>query len=220
MRNHYNWWNYVMGADWRHPQGPKSSLSGKAKHPVVHIAYEDALAYAQWAGKQLPTEAEWEFAARGGLDGADFAWGDELMPKCYVMANTWQGEFPWQNLTCGGYEGTSPVGMFAANGHGLYDMIGNVWQWTQDCYVATLAGRAASAAAVDRSDCRFRVARGGTWGDPPALIRSAGRNYASPPNRIIPDYRSAGFGFRVASSDIRLTPSAPSTPDAKADRIR
>jgi formylglycine-generating enzyme required for sulfatase activity len=134
MSNHYNWWNYVMGADWRHPQGPKSSLDAKDKHPVVHIAYEDAQAYAQWVGKELPSEAEWEFAARGGLDGADFAWGDELMPKGYVMANTWQGEFPWQNLGCGGYEGTSPVGLFAANGYGLHDMIGNVWEWTADWY--------------------------------------------------------------------------------------
>jgi len=133
-RNHYNWWNYVIGADWRHPFGPKSSLTAKSKHPVVQIAYEDAMAYAQWAGKELPTEAEWEYAARGGLEGAEFAWGEEFMPKGYVMANTWQGEFPWQNLTCGGYEGTSPVDLFAPNGYGLFDMIGNVWEWTADWY--------------------------------------------------------------------------------------
>jgi formylglycine-generating enzyme len=134
MRNHYNWWTYVMGADWRHPYGPKSSLSAKAQHPVVQITHEDATAYAQWAGKELPTEAEWEYAARGGLDGAEFAWGGEFMPKGYVMANTWQGEFPWQNLTCGGYEGTTPVGLFAPNGYGLFDIIGNVWEWTTDWY--------------------------------------------------------------------------------------
>lgn len=112
LGNHYSWWSYVIGANWRHPLGPRSGLNSKAHHPVVHIGIEDAEAYATWAGKALPTEAEWEFAARGGLDGAEFAWGDELMPDGYVMANTWQGEFPWQNLLCGGYEGTSAVGFF------------------------------------------------------------------------------------------------------------
>jgi formylglycine-generating enzyme required for sulfatase activity len=134
LSNHLNWWDYVIGADWRHPTGPKSGLEGKGQHPVVHIGHEDAEAYARWAGKELPTEAEWEYAARGGLDGAEYAWGDELMPAGYVMANTWQGEFPWQNLTCDGFEGTSPVGFFPANGFGLYDMIGNVWEWTTDWY--------------------------------------------------------------------------------------
>jgi formylglycine-generating enzyme len=134
MSNHYNWWTYVRGANWRHPLGPRSHLNGKAKHPAVHIGYEDADAYSKWAGKSLPTEAEWEFAARGGLDGADFAWGNEFLPKAYVMANTWQGEFPWQNLGCEGYEGTSPVGLFPTNGYGLHDMIGNVWEWTADWY--------------------------------------------------------------------------------------
>ena len=134
LSKHLNWWVYVTGADWRHPSGPNSGLSGKMQHPVVHIAYEDAAAYAEWAGKDLPTEAEWEFAARGGLDGAPYAWGREWMPAGYVMANTWQGEFPWQNLGCGGFEGTSPVGTFPSNGYGLYDMIGNVWEWTSDWY--------------------------------------------------------------------------------------
>src|SRR5215471_11230606 len=106
LRNHFNWWNYVAGANWRHPLGPHSSLNGRATHPVVHIAFEDAEAYAHWAGKELPTEAEWEYAARGHLDGADYAWGQELMPNGQVMANTWQGEFPWQNLQCNGFEGT------------------------------------------------------------------------------------------------------------------
>jgi formylglycine-generating enzyme len=130
----YNWWNYVRGANWRHPQGPRSTLKGKAKHPVVHVAYEDAVTYANWANKELPTEAEWEFAARGGLDGAEFAWGDELMPGGQVLANTWQGEFPYSNLAIDGYEGTSPVGAFPPNGYGLLDMIGNVWEWTSDWY--------------------------------------------------------------------------------------
>jgi formylglycine-generating enzyme required for sulfatase activity len=134
LSNHYNWWAYIAGANWRHPLGPRSELNGKARHPVVHVAFEDAEAYARWAGKDLPTEAEWEYAARGGLEGADFAWGDALMPGGQLMANTWQGEFPWQNLQCGGYEGTSPIGLFPPNGYGLSDMIGNVWEWTTDWY--------------------------------------------------------------------------------------
>jgi len=136
LRNHFNWWDYVAGANWRHPLGPRTSLNGKATHPVVHVAYDDAEAYAQWAGKELPTEAEWEHAARGHLDGADYAWGEELMPNGQIMANTWQGEFPWQNLQCNGFEGTSPVGLFPPNGYGLFDMIGNVWEWTTDWFEA------------------------------------------------------------------------------------
>jgi formylglycine-generating enzyme required for sulfatase activity len=134
LANHYNWWIYVAGADWRHPRGPGSSVKGLWKHPVVHIAFEDAEAYAAWAGKALPTEAEWEFAARGGLEGAEFTWGDEFAPGNRHMANTWQGEFPWQNLLHDGYEGTAPVGSFPPNGYGLYDMAGNVWEWTTDWY--------------------------------------------------------------------------------------
>ena len=136
MSNHLNWWDYVLGADWRHPLGPHSGLEAKAQHPVVHIGIEDAEAYASWAGKELPTEAEWEFAARGGLEGAEYAWGDEFMPDGYVMANTWQGEFPWQQITSDGFDGTSPVGFFPPNGYGVYDMIGNVWEWTADWYEA------------------------------------------------------------------------------------
>jgi len=134
LRNHFNWWAYVPGADWRHPKGPESSLAGLDDHPVVHVGFDDAGAYARWAGKELPTEAEWEFAARGGLDGAEYAWGDQLEPDGKQRANTWQGEFPIQNLRTDGYEGTSPVGSFPANGWGLYDLIGNVWEWTTDWY--------------------------------------------------------------------------------------
>ena len=134
LGDHYQWWTYVPGANWRHPFGPGSTLKGLAKHPVVHIAYEDARAYGTWAGKELPTEAEWEFAARGGLDGAEFVWGDEFEPDGRVMANTWQGDFPNENLLTDGYEWTAPVGSFPPNGYGLYEMAGNVWEWTTDWY--------------------------------------------------------------------------------------
>jgi sulfatase modifying factor 1 len=134
LKNHYNWWTYVPGANWRHPGGPTSSLKGRGHHPVVHVAYEDAEAYAKWAGKELLTEAEWECAARGGLDGAEFIWGDEFTPGGKQMANTWQGEFPWQNLKLDKFEGTAPVNSFSPNGYGLYNMAGNVWERTTDWY--------------------------------------------------------------------------------------
>jgi formylglycine-generating enzyme required for sulfatase activity len=127
-----NWWAYVPDASWERPEGPASDTYTRGRHPVTQVAYEDACAYATWAGKALPTEAEWEYAARGGLDGAAFAWGDEFAPGGLPMANTWQGEFPWQNLLTDGYAGTSPVGSFPPNGYGLFDMIGNVWEWTHD----------------------------------------------------------------------------------------
>jgi formylglycine-generating enzyme len=134
LRDPYSWWAAVPGADWRHPQGPGSSVRRKPDHPVVHLAFEDAEAYARWAGKELPTEAEWEFAARGGLDGATYAWGEDFTPGGRWMANTWQGEFPVENIGADGYERTAPVGRFPANGYGLFDMIGNVWEWTRDRY--------------------------------------------------------------------------------------
>ncbi|GLR88503.1 formylglycine-generating enzyme family protein [Bradyrhizobium iriomotense] len=132
LRDWSQWWTFMRGANWRHPYGPKSNLGGLDDHPVVHVSYSDALAYARWAGKDLPTEAEWEFAARGGLDGEEFAWGNTLTPGGRHMANIWQGSFPVQNLGEDGFERTSPVMAFPANGYGLYDMIGNVWEWTSD----------------------------------------------------------------------------------------
>jgi formylglycine-generating enzyme required for sulfatase activity len=132
LRNWASWWTFKRGANWRRPYGPQSSISGLDDHPVVHVAYRDAEAYAKWARKELPTEAEWEFAARGGLDSAAFSWGDEFTPDGRHMANTWQGEFPRENLRLDGYERTSPVTAFPPNGYGLYDMIGNVWEWTTD----------------------------------------------------------------------------------------
>ena len=128
------WWQYVPGADWRHPQGPDSSIEGRENHPVVNVTREDALAYAHWLGRDLPTEAEWEFAARGGIADADYAWGDEKLPGGKWQANAWQGVFPVIDKVEDGYAGTAPVGCFAANGFGLYDMAGNVWELTKDDY--------------------------------------------------------------------------------------
>jgi formylglycine-generating enzyme required for sulfatase activity len=128
------WWAYTPGAYWKKPGGPGTTINGRDRHPVVQIAYEDAEMYASWAGKELPSEAEWEYAARGGLDGANFTWGLDEFPDGKLMANTWQGEFPWQNLKAGGFEGTSPVRSFPPNAFGLYDMAGNVWEWTSDWF--------------------------------------------------------------------------------------
>jgi sulfatase modifying factor 1 len=132
-----NWWRYVPGAFWRAPNGPGSDLDGLDDHPVVQVAYEDAEAFAAWRGVRLPTEAEWEVAARGGLVGAAFCWGDDPYPDGQHLANTWQGEFPWQNLGLDGYVATSPVGAFPPNGHGLFDMAGNVWEWTSNWWQPT-----------------------------------------------------------------------------------
>jgi formylglycine-generating enzyme required for sulfatase activity len=161
LRNRYNWWVYTPGASWRHPRGPGSSLQGLWEHPVVHVAFADVEAYAKWAGQALPTEAEWEFAARGGLEGAEFAWGDELTPGGKQMCNHWQGEFPWQNLLTDGYEGTAPVGSFPPNGYGLYEMAGNVWEWTTDWYQVH--------GAIQHACCTLHNPRGG---DPEGSIEA------------------------------------------------
>jgi sulfatase modifying factor 1 len=163
LRNHFNWWEFVPGACWRHPRGPGSTLEGLADHPVVHVAYQDAEAYARWAGKVLPTEAEWEFAARGGHDGAEFVWGEEFAPGGKLLANTWQGEFPLENLASDGFEWTAPVGSFPPNAFGLSDMAGNVWEWTADWY----EDRHRAAQSSDGDCCSAVVAnpRGGTRED-------------------------------------------------------
>lgn len=134
LRNPHRWWHFLAGANWRQPQGPGSHIEDRMDHPVVHVAWPDVQAYAKWIGKKLPTEAEWEFASRGGHDGLEYAWGDELIPGGEHRANTWQGEFPWENTGNDGFDGTSPVEHFPANDYGLYDMIGNVWEWTVDWY--------------------------------------------------------------------------------------
>lgn len=151
LRDHRAWWAYVPGASWKHPEGPASTVEGREDHPVVHVAYEDADAYAAWAGKSVPTEGEWEFAARGGLEGAKYVWGDDFISDGRLMANTWQGEFPWQNLKSDGYEGTSPVGSFPANGYGLFDMAGNVWEWTCDFFTLHHPAEPAKACCTPRN---------------------------------------------------------------------
>lgn len=151
LGDHMQWWSYVKGANWRHPQGPRSDLKGKDKHPVVHVAYRDAEAYCKWQGKRLPTEAEFEYAERGGLDRKSYAWGDEFKPNGRFMANTFQGHFPDRNTGEDGYITTSPVGSFPANGYGLYDMSGNVWEWTSDWYRSDYYEKLAANAGVTRN---------------------------------------------------------------------
>ncbi len=134
LNNMFQWWRYEKGANWRHPEGPSSTIEGREKYPVVHIAYPDAEAYAKWAGKRLPTEAEWEFAARGGLSGQIYAWGNDFHPDGKPMANTYQGQFPVKDSGADGFAGIAPVAQFPPNGYGLYDMAGNVWEWCSDWY--------------------------------------------------------------------------------------
>jgi sulfatase modifying factor 1 len=151
LNNHLQWWSYVKGADWRHPTGPQSSIVGRGNYPVVQIAYEDAEAYAKWCHKRLPTEAEWEFAARGGLAGKTYAWGDTFSPQGKWMANTHQGHFPDQDTGADGYIGIAPVAKFPANRYGLYDMAGNVWQWTSDWYRPDYYSHLAQSGGVARN---------------------------------------------------------------------
>lgn len=215
----WRWWRYVPGASWRHPQGPDSDIEGKDRHPVVQVSYEDAQAYARWAGKRLPTEAEWEFAARGGLEQATYVWGDEFAPDQQQMANVWQGQqarpFPVVSAKAGGATGTSPAGTFPANGYGLYDMTGNAWQWVADWYRADQFQREARtghvpvdpqgpAASLDPDDpgvpptAPKRVTRGGSFLCNEAFCLS----YRPSARRGTDPYTSMShLGFRLVMSD-------------------
>ncbi|MGB8463697.1 MAG: formylglycine-generating enzyme family protein [Terrimicrobiaceae bacterium] len=151
LDNHFQWWSYVKGANWRHPEGPQSDIKGRENYPVVQIAYPDAFAYAKWAGKRLPTEAEWEYAARGGLSGKLYIWGDEFKPGGKFMANTYQGQFPVKDTGEDGFTGIAPVKSFPTNAYGLYDMAGNVWQWCSDWYRPDHFQQLADAGGVARN---------------------------------------------------------------------
>jgi formylglycine-generating enzyme len=194
LRDVRNWWAYTPGANWRHPEGPGSNLGGRERHPVVQVAYEDAEAYASWAGKELPTEAEWEYAARGGLEGATYAWGDEFAPKGKIMANTWQGRFPWENLKTDRYEGTSPVRVFPPNGYELYDVTGNVWEWTSDYFSPRHSDEGARLCCVPRNP---RV-------DSPEGSHAVGQAGAHIPHRVL----KGGSHLCAPSYCLRYRPAA------------
>jgi formylglycine-generating enzyme len=201
------WWRWVPGASWRHPEGPGSDLQGRGRHPVVQVSWDDGVAYAAWAGKRLPTEAEWERAARGGLEGKRYAWGDDVRPAGHHMANTWQGLFPVRNTGDDGFVGTSPVESFPANGFGRYDMAGNVWQWCSDWYRADAFVDWASAGACenprgpsqsfDPNEPRTpkRVVKGGSFLCSPSYCES----YRPSARRgTPPDTGTSHTGFRCA----------------------
>ncbi len=214
------WWKWTAGADWRHPEGQGSTIAGRDDHPVVQVSWDDAAAYARWAGKRLPTEAEWEFAARGGLDERHFVWGDEPVSEDRPQANIWQGVFPSENLTTDGYDRTAPVKSFPANGYGLFDMAGNVWEWCSDWYAANAyAGRAAATidnpAGPERSydptrpQMPQRTQRGGSF-----LCNATYCSSYRPSARMgcSPDTGMSHVGFRCVLS--------PATSAATADPSR
>ncbi|PPQ29203.1 formylglycine-generating enzyme family protein [Rhodopila globiformis] len=218
LRDWSQWWTLLQGANWRHPYGPKSSIKDLDDHPVVHVTFADALAYATWAGKALPTEAEWEFAARGGLDGAEFGWGDEFMPGNRPMANTWHGEFPHQRQSR--FRRTSPVGAFPPNGYGLYDMIGNVWEWTTDwwsaqhqaeppkaCCIPSNPRGGPEAGSYDPSLPAIRIPRKVIKGGSHLCAPNYCRRYRPAARHAEPvDTSTSHLGFRCVIRETRRTP--------------
>jgi formylglycine-generating enzyme len=205
LREPLSWWRYQPGAEWRHPEGPGSSIDGLENHPVVHVCWEDALAYARWAGKRLPTEAEWEYAARGGLEAKQYGWGDEFRPGARWQANTWQGRFPVQNSASDGYATTASVGSFPPNGFGLHDMAGNVWEWCADWYRPDAYTSAKSSNPQgpessfdpDEPGVPKRVMRGGSF---MCSDEYCGRYRPGSRGKGAPDSGAGHIGFRCARS--------------------
>jgi formylglycine-generating enzyme len=207
LRHLSQWWTWTPGASWRHPVGPNSSIAKRADHPVVHVAYDDAQAYATWAGRSLPTEAEWETAARGGLDRAAYTWGDEAEEPGQRLANYWHGDFPWRPDA--GYGRTTPVGSFPPNGYGLFDMAGNVWEWTTDWYADTRSGEPCCAAdSYDPAQPQFRVPRRVIKGGSFLCADSYCRRYRPAARRPQPvDTGMSHIGFRCV-----VRPPGPAAP--------
>jgi sulfatase modifying factor 1 len=189
------WWRQVEGAQWRHPEGPHSNLEGRGDHPVVHVSHTDALAYCAWAGVRLPTEAEWEFAARGGLEGLVFPWGDDPKPAGEHRMNVWQGDFPTRNTGEDGYLGTAPVDAFPANGYGLYNTTGNVWEWTADWYDPAFYGVSPEEDPSGPPAGSRRVTRGGSYICHASYCR---RYRVAARSANMPDDATGNIGFRVA----------------------